>query len=85
MAGDIVTLEGDVLDGEALLLPVMRGGRRLGPAAPLADLRARAAAQLARLPDALRRLTPREAYPVEISPSIRELARQVDAQGSGSG
>jgi nicotinate phosphoribosyltransferase len=85
MAGDIVTLEGDALDGEALLQPVMRGGRRLGPAAPLADLRARAAAQLARLPDALRRLTPREAYPVEISPSIRELARQVDAQGSGSG
>jgi nicotinate phosphoribosyltransferase len=84
MAGDIVTLEGDALDGEALLQPVMQGGRRLGPAAPLADLRARAAAQLARLPDALRRLTPRGAYPVEISPSIRELARQVDVQGSGS-
>jgi nicotinate phosphoribosyltransferase len=84
MAGDIVTLEGDALDGEALLQPVMQGGRRLGPAAPLADLRARAAVQLARLPNALRRLTPRGAYPVEISPSIRELARQVDAQGSGS-
>jgi hypothetical protein len=35
--------------------------------------------------DALRRLTPRGAYPVKISPSIRELARHVDAQGSGSG
>src|SRR3990172_368557 len=66
MAGDIVTLEGDALDGEALLQPVMQGGRRLGPAAPLADLRVRAAVQLARLPNALRRLTPRGAYPVEI-------------------
>ncbi len=34
--------------------------------------------------DALRRLTPRGTYPVKISPSIRELARHVDAQGSGS-
>ena len=34
--------------------------------------------------DVLRRLTPRGAYPVEISPSIRELARHVDARGSGS-
>ena len=85
MAGDILTRDGDVKDGEALIQPVMRGGRRLGPKMPLADLRARAAAQLARLPDALRRLAPRGAYPVEISLALRELAMQIDARGSGSG
>ena len=77
MAGDVVTLEGDAQPGEPLLVPVMRGGRRLAAAAPLPEVRRHAAANLARLPDALRRLD-EYAYPVEIAPALHRLAEQVD-------
>lgn len=77
MAGDVVTLEGDDQPGEPLLEPVMRGGRRLGAAQPLADVRRRTAGNLARLPHALRRLEEFE-YRVEIAPALHQLAAQVD-------
>ncbi|HEY0666408.1 MAG TPA: nicotinate phosphoribosyltransferase [Gallionella sp.] len=77
-AADVVTLEDDAQPGEALLAPVMRGGRRIGPAMELADIRSHAADNLARLPEALRQLREPSTYPVEISPALRELAAQVD-------
>ncbi len=67
--------------GEALLQPVMRAGRRLAPAEPLAALRSHAAAELARLPEPLRALEPvaaDAAYAVEISAGLRELAARLD-------
>ncbi len=77
MAGDVISLENDRQDGEPLLVPVMRGGRRL--AAPtLADIRSRAAENLARLPEPLRQLQEPYDYPVEIAAALHELARQVD-------
>jgi len=77
-ARDVVTLEADVQPGEPLLRPVMQGGRRL-LSPPLAEARARAAAQLARLPAPLRSLQPApQLYPVEISPALRALADAVD-------
>jgi nicotinate phosphoribosyltransferase len=77
MVGDVVTLESDVQAGEPLLVPVMRGGRRLVPAPALPEIRRHAVASLARLPEALRRLEDCD-YPVEISPALRELAADVD-------
>ena len=53
---DMVTLDGEVADpswGDSpvpLLIPVMRGGKRVAPAEPLAAIRARAAASRASLP-----------------------------------
>ena len=77
MVSDIVTVEGDIQPGEPLLKEVMRAGRRL--ASPtLEESRAHAADNLARLPDALRRLREPFSYPVEISTALRELAVQVD-------
>ena len=77
-ARDVVTLEADVQPGEPLLRPVMQGGRRL-LFPPLAEARAHAAAQLARLPAPLRSLQPApQPYPVEISPALRALADAVD-------
>lgn len=76
MAGDVVTLETDPQRGEPLLEPVMRGGRRL-PTPDLAASRAHAAAQLARLPEPLRRLDAHD-YPVEIARSVRMLADEAD-------
>jgi nicotinate phosphoribosyltransferase len=81
MARDVVALEGDRREGEALLEPVLCGGHRLGPRPPLAALRAHAARELDRLPEDLRRLEPARPYPVEISPALRALAAEVDRRG----
>ena len=78
IASDIVTVEGDAQPGEPLIMPVMRGGKRLSAAAPLADIRSHAAANLARLPEALRQLQEPYAYRVEIARALHELAEQVD-------
>jgi len=78
MAGDRVTVAGESCDGEALLQPVMRGGRRLHPSPRLDEIRLRTAQQLAELPEPLRHLDPAPAYQVEISPSLRALAAEVD-------
>lgn len=76
MAGDVVALESDPQPGVPLLVPVMRGGRRL-PLPDLAADRAHAAAQLARLPEPLRRLESFD-YPVEVSAALRALAAEAD-------
>lgn len=78
MMGDTLTLQHDVLPGEALLQPVMRGGRLLAPSPPLREIRAYAQAQLAALPQPVRALTAAAPYPVAVSDALRVLARQVD-------
>jgi nicotinate phosphoribosyltransferase len=78
MQGDTLTLEGDRQDGEPLIVEVMRGGRRVTAAEPLATIRGRCAADLVRLPAGLRQLTPEGSYPVEVSQAVRNLAAAVD-------
>lgn len=78
MAGDLLTLESDPQEGEALIRPVMRAGRRLAPSPSLAESRRRAAAELDRLPESLRRLEEAAPYPVRISASLQALAKEVD-------
>ncbi|HSQ61696.1 MAG TPA: nicotinate phosphoribosyltransferase [Polyangiaceae bacterium] len=80
MAFDTLTLEGARAEGEPLLVPMMRGGKRVAPPEPLAASRARAAAQLARLPSHLRTLDAQPAYPVRVSPELVALAAEVDAK-----
>ena len=63
-------------------MPVMRGGKRLAPAAMLAEIRKHAAANLARLPELLRQLQEPYEYRVEISSALRDLAQQVDRESS---
>jgi nicotinate phosphoribosyltransferase len=76
-AGDTIARHDESLPGEPLLVRVMQDGCRL-PAGRVdtAGGRANAAAQLARLPAALRELTPTARYPVDISPALR-AAQQV--------
>jgi nicotinate phosphoribosyltransferase len=83
---DRLALESEPGGGaQALLVPAMKDGRRMGVRESLEAIRARAAAQLASLPDMLRSLEPAEAsYPVEVSAALRELARAVDAAGDGA-
>ncbi len=80
MVGDVLSLEGDRLSGEALIQPVMKEGRRIGSPIPLQASKERTLAQLKRLPDALKGLETAPAYPVAVSEMLRELARAVDAQ-----
>jgi nicotinate phosphoribosyltransferase len=76
-ARDLVSLAADRHDGEPLLRPVMRGGRRLPDLPDLAASRAHAKDQLAQLPPSLARLEPYD-YPVEIGVPLRELAATLD-------
>jgi nicotinate phosphoribosyltransferase len=78
IAGDSVTLEDDPKPGEPLLHKVMSGGQRAEPAKPLEQIRTHAAANLACFPPRLRQLEDGALYPVEISQSLRELARSLD-------
>jgi nicotinate phosphoribosyltransferase len=78
MNGDVVSLEGDKQPGEPLMVPVMRGGERIAPSPTLAEIRERAARELARLPQPLTRLTQGYDYPVKVADALLLLAREAD-------
>lgn len=78
MAGDVLSLECDDLEGEALLEPVMRAGRSIGQSPALPEIRARAAKNLACLPEALCSLDPAATYPVTIAEPLLKLAAEAD-------
>jgi nicotinate phosphoribosyltransferase len=59
---------------------VMQAGKSLEPRPTLDQIRARAARELARLPEPLRRLDPDASYPVEVSDALRHLAAEVDGR-----
>jgi nicotinate phosphoribosyltransferase len=79
MSGDNLSLESDKQSGEALIVPVMRDGKRLAPSPTLAQIRERAARDLARLPEPLRKLQPTD-YPVKVADALKALAAQADAK-----
>jgi nicotinate phosphoribosyltransferase len=78
MAGDTLSLEDGHQIGEPLLQLVMQGGRRTGRPPTLAEIRAHAAHDVARLPEPQRRLVPGGPYPVEIADALVKLAAAVD-------
>jgi nicotinate phosphoribosyltransferase len=80
LAGDAVTLVDDPLPGEPLLRPVLRGGRRVATLPDARAARERTLAQLACLPEGLRRLADPAPYAVEIAPALRHLAAELDAR-----
>ncbi|MGN6570740.1 MAG: nicotinate phosphoribosyltransferase [Pseudolabrys sp.] len=83
MRGDVLSVETDTHEGERLVVPVMRGGKRLGPPESLADMRARAARELARLPAPLARLAPGHDYPVKVAGALVALAEEADRAIAG--
>lgn len=84
MAGDALSLEQDVRDGEPLIRQVMKSGKRIEAPAPLATLRARTVQDLQRLPENLRRLRPENSYPVEVAETLLRLADEADRRTSGA-
>jgi nicotinate phosphoribosyltransferase len=77
MAGDLVAPADERHDGVPLLVPVMRGGRRVAPSPPLSEIRRHATAALHHLPPRLAALE-RSPYPVAIADSLRRLADDCD-------
>jgi nicotinate phosphoribosyltransferase len=79
MMVDILTIEGDKQPGEALIVPVMRGGKRIAPSPSLAQIRERAARDLARLPQPLAQLQPGAHFTVAVSDALEALVEKMDA------
>ena len=78
MCGDVIATSAESLEGQPLLVPVMRGGERVG-AEPLARMRERTAAELASLPARMRALVPGEPpapYPVVCSERLEALTER---------
>jgi nicotinate phosphoribosyltransferase len=82
MRGDSLSVESDKQSGETVIVQVMRGGKRLAPAPTLAQIRERAASELKRLPESLRRLEDFN-YPVTISEALHALAAEADRHNLG--
>jgi nicotinate phosphoribosyltransferase len=79
MTSDVLAFH-DERSTAGLLVPVMRNGKRLAQPTPLVDVRQYASKQLALLPIRLRTLDRCDPYAVNISPSLQECARGLDAQ-----
>jgi len=78
IAGDVMSIETDHQSGAPLIELVMQGGRRVAPAPTVAEIRSRAARELERLPEPMRRLEPGAAYPVQVADPLLRLAGEVD-------
>jgi nicotinate phosphoribosyltransferase len=80
MTGDVLSVEGDVQEGERLIRPFMKAGQRISVGESLHDLRERALAEIKRLPRSLLTLDHAPDYAVTVSEALRNLAQQVDAR-----
>lgn len=81
MAGDIVALEdNDPQQGESLVQPFMRSGKRLYPNPSLHELRSQTLINYQHLPAAMTTLDSVPSYPVTISSALRALADQLDRE-----
>ncbi len=79
--GDVIGLreEEPPPGAEPLLVPVMRGGRRIGPPGTIAEARARFEADLERLPEAARRISDPEPPVPAISEHLARLSEEARA------
>lgn len=85
IVADTLGLQHEALPGQALLQPVIRGGKLLAPPPPLSAIRAHAHAQIGALPAALRALAPAAPPEVTVSPALQALAHQVDQRREAPG
>ncbi|MGH7518981.1 MAG: nicotinate phosphoribosyltransferase [Gemmatimonadales bacterium] len=78
MREDVLSTEDDEHPGTRLIEPVMTGGRRVAPKPTLAEIRARAASEVERLPEPLRRLQTEPPYVVRVAEPLERLAAETD-------
>jgi nicotinate phosphoribosyltransferase len=83
MKHDIVALEkNDPQEGDPLIKPIMREGKRVDVPVPLSEMRLRTLAGYDRLTKLMKGLEQAPVYSVEISASLRALADTLDAESA---
>ncbi len=79
MAGDALSVEDDDQQGEPLIRPVMRAGKRVAGSPTLEGIRADAARELQLLPPPLRELESGATYTVEVGEALVDLTARFDS------
>jgi nicotinate phosphoribosyltransferase len=83
-AGDRIALEDEPAhDGLALLIPVMKDGRRLIPKATVSEARERCSSGLARLPQKYKQIARAAQYPVNTSHRLEEMLEKLRRRVAG--
>lgn len=78
---DVIARADERLPGRPLLVPVMRGGKRLSEPQDLETIRRHAQEQIQCLPERVRALAPAQPpYPVELSPALQKLYQELSAR-----
>lgn len=81
MTGDIVALEDDdQQQGESLIQPFMRSGKRPHPNPSVQELRSQTLINYQHLPAAMTTLDPAPGYPVTISSALKAMAERLDQE-----
>ncbi|MCY4614019.1 MAG: nicotinate phosphoribosyltransferase [Nitrospira sp.] len=81
---DVVTTADDIQEGKPLLRQVMESGKCRETSPSLNQIREQARAELATLPEEMRRCSQGITIPVQLSSALRDLTRVVDARDSPS-
>jgi len=74
---DVIALEDEKVDGEPLLVKVVEKGKVVYNFPTLEEIRERALENLSRLPEKYKRLRNAAKYPVELSPKLKKLIREL--------
>ena len=77
VAGDVIGLVGEDVVGQPLLQPVIRDGALVEPLPSLGEIRDRAAAQIAALPERVRALRDPDTQPPRHSPRLAALEEEL--------
>lgn len=77
---DIIGLRDEEIAGERVIQEVMRAGRTIVTYPTLPEIRAMLAADLAALPDGVKRIREPSRFPVEFTPELKALREQIAAK-----
>jgi len=75
---DVIALRHEpIKEGEPILQPVMREGKRVSPPDSLEEIRERFFEEFLKLDEELKELEPKKEFPIELSPGLRKLQERV--------
>ncbi len=78
MARDVLTIDGDDIEGTALLAKVMSSGKIISRRQDLKEIAAYTRSQLKGLPAHFQRLETTPPYPVKVSPALSRLGQELE-------
>lgn len=74
---DVIALRSEKLEGEPILKPVMKGGKRLQPSEPLDAIRERFQQEFQGLDDVYKALENPKLFPVTLGPHLQKVQEQI--------